>query len=137
PPEKKIIQDEEPVDEYDGRFTKVLHTIQMKLFTREDMVMSIMKNQDQQIQTLTDVVAQYEVLQAITSSGFADGPSRKGGPSHIASPIVFSRMQSNGSSQGQEINRRVQEGSQNTTLKRRLDFEVEEIVPNERFINIR
>ncbi|MED6194204.1 hypothetical protein PIB30_026321 [Stylosanthes scabra] len=105
------------------------------------MVMSIVKNQGHQIQTLTDVVAQYgEVLQAITSSGFADGPSRKGGPSHVASPLVFPRMQladNGGSSQEQEVNRSSHEGNQNSTLKRRLDFELEEIAPNERFINIR
>ncbi|MED6194629.1 hypothetical protein PIB30_030254 [Stylosanthes scabra] len=63
------------------------------------MVMSVVKNQGQHIQTLTNVIAQYgEVLHALTSSGFAYGTSKKG---------------------------------------RRLDFEVEEIAPNEIFINIR
>ncbi|MED6172138.1 hypothetical protein PIB30_047289 [Stylosanthes scabra] len=63
----------------------------------------------------------------------------KGGSSHVASFLVFPRMQSDvndGSSQGQEINCGVQDGNQNTTFKRMLDFEVEEIAPNERFINI-
>ncbi|MED6163751.1 hypothetical protein PIB30_083055 [Stylosanthes scabra] len=75
---KSFTIDEEGGAEYDGRFSKVLHTIQMKLLTREDMVMFVVKNQGQQIQTLTDVVAQYgEVLQTLMSSGFVEGPSSK------------------------------------------------------------
>ncbi|MED6207706.1 hypothetical protein PIB30_038172 [Stylosanthes scabra] len=93
--------------------------------------MSIVKNQGHQIQTLTDVVAQYgEVLQAITSGGFAGGPSRKGGPSHVATV-------NGGSPQEQEVNCSGHEGNRNSTLKRQLDFEPEEIAPKERFINIR
>ncbi|MED6164735.1 hypothetical protein PIB30_093053, partial [Stylosanthes scabra] len=113
---KSFTIDEEGGAEYDGRFFKVLHTIQMKLLTCEDMVMSVVKNQGQQIQTLTDVVAQYgEVLQTLMSSGFVEDHSSK----------------------KQETTNTVEGGSTKTALKRRLDFGVEDIAPNERFINIR
>ncbi|MED6225127.1 hypothetical protein PIB30_090711, partial [Stylosanthes scabra] len=49
------------------------------------------------------------------SSGFVEGPSSK----------------------KQETTNRVEGGSPKTALKRRLDFGVEDIAPNERFINIR